>query len=147
MEIVIRSLVVYVLLWALLRTMGKRTLAELGAFEMVLLVVIGDLVQQGVTQEDMSVTGAMLAVGTMGLLVLLTAAWSRRSKFADRVIEGEPVVVLRDGEPMLDVLRREQMSIDDLAEAARSDGHERFDELRWAVLEADGKVSFIPRSG
>lgn len=147
MEIVIRSLVVYVLLWALLRTMGKRTLAELGAFEMVLLVVIGDLVQQGVTQEDMSVTGSMLAVGTMGLLVLLTAAWSRRSKLADRVIEGEPVVVLRDGEPMLDVLRREQMSIDDLAEAARSDGHERFDELRWAVLEADGKVSFIPRSG
>ncbi len=147
MEIVIRSLVVYVLLWALLRTMGKRTLSELGAFEMVLLVVIGDLVQQGVTQEDMSVTGSMLAVGTMGLLVLLTAAWSRRSKLADRVIEGEPVVVLRDGEPMLDVLRREQMSIDDLAEAARSDGHERFDELRWAVLEADGKVSFIPRSG
>ena len=147
MEIVIRSLVVYVLLWALLRTMGKRTLSELGAFEMVLLVVIGDLVQQGVTQEDMSVTGSMLAVGTMGLLVLLTAAWSRRSKFADRVIEGEPVVVLRDGEPLLEVLRREQMSIDDLAEAARSDGHERFDELRWAVLEADGKVSFIPRSG
>ena len=147
MEIVIRSVVVYVLLWALLRTMGKRTLSELGAFEMVLLVVIGDLVQQGVTQEDMSVTGSMLAVGTMGLLVLLTAAWSRRSKLADRVIEGEPVVVLRDGEPMLDVLRREQMSIDDLAEAARSDGHERFDELRWAVLEADGKVSFIPRSG
>ena len=147
MEIVIRSAIVYVFLWALLRTMGKRALSELGAFEMVLLVVIGDIVQQGVTQEDMSVTGALLAVGTMALLVLLTSAASRRSRAATRVLEGEPVVVLRDGEPILQVLRREQMSLDDLAEAARSDGHERFDELRWAVLEADGKVSFVPRSG
>jgi len=144
-EIVIRSVIVYVFLWALLRTMGKRTLSELGAFEMVLLVVIGDLVQQSVTQEDMSVTGGFLAVGTMGLLVLLTGVVSRRSEVVDRVIEGEPVVILRDGEPMLEVMRREQVSLDDLAEAARLEGHERFDELRWAVLEADGRVSFIPR--
>ena len=145
MEIVIRAAVVYVLLWLLLRTMGKRTLAELGAFELVLLVVIGDMVQQGVTQEDMSVTGSFLAVGTMSLLVLLTGAATRRSSRVNHVIEGDPVVVLKDGEPMVEVLRREQMSIDDLAEAARQQGHLRFDELQWAVLEADGKVSFIPR--
>jgi uncharacterized membrane protein YcaP (DUF421 family) len=93
MEIVIRAAVVYVVLWALLRTMGKRTLAELGAFELVLLVVIGDMVQQGVTQEDMSVTGALLAVGTMALLVLVTGILTRRSDRANHVIEGDPVVV------------------------------------------------------
>lgn len=145
MEIVIRAAIVYVLLWALLRTMGKRTLAELGAFELVLLVVIGDIVQQGVTQEDTSVTGGLLATSTMALLVLVTGSATRRSRRANHVLEGDPVVVLKDGEPMVDVLRREQMSIDDLAEAARQDGHQRFDELQWAVLEADGKVSFIPR--
>jgi uncharacterized membrane protein YcaP (DUF421 family) len=147
MEIVIRAAIVYVVLWALLRTMGKRTLAELGAFELVLLVVIGDIVQQSVTQEDMSVTGGLLAVGTMALMVLVTGSMTRRSARANHVLEGDPVVVLKDGEPMVDVLRREQMSLDDLAEAARQDGHLRFDELQWAVLEADGKVSFIPRSG
>ena len=147
MEIVIRSAIVYFFLWALLRTMGKRTLAELGAFELVLLVVIGDIIQQSVTQEDMSVTGGFLAVGTMSLLVLVTGTATRRSDRANHVLEGDPVVVLKDGEPMVDVLRREQMSIDELAEAARQDGHLRFDELQWAVLEADGKVSFIPRSG
>ncbi len=147
MEIVIRAAIVYVLLWALLRTMGKRTLAELGAFELVLLVVIGDIVQQGVTQEDTSVTGGLLATSTMALLVLVTGSATRRSRRANHVLEGDPVVVLKDGEPMVDVLRREQMSIDDLAEAARQDGHQRFDELQWAVLEADGKVSFVPRRG
>src|SRR5690606_23789205 len=83
MEIVIRAAIVYVALWALLRGMGKRTLAELGAFELVLLIVIGDMVQQGVTQEDMSVTGALLAVGTMALLVLVTGILTRRSDRAN----------------------------------------------------------------
>jgi uncharacterized membrane protein YcaP (DUF421 family) len=147
MEIVIRSAVVYFFLWALLRTMGKRTLAELGAFELVLLIVIGDIVQQGVTQEDMSVTGGLLAVGTMSLLVLVTGIATHRWDRVDHLLEGDPVVVLKDGEPLIEVLRREQMSVDDLADAARQDGHQRFDELQWAVLEADGKVSFIPRSG
>lgn len=147
MEIVIRSAVVYLGLWALLRAMGKRELSEMGAFDLVLLVVIGDIVQQGVTQEDMSVTGAFLATGTMALLVLVTGWATRRSGVAQRVLEGEPVVVLRDGRPMHEVLRREQMSVDELAEAARQDGHERFDDLAWAVLEADGKVSFVAKSG
>ena len=145
MEIVIRAAIVYVALWVLLRAMGKRTLAELGAFELVLLVVIGDVVQQGVTQEDMSVTGALLAVGTMAFLVLVTGELSRRFGRANKVLEGDPVVVLRDGEPLERILRREQMSVDDLAEAARQQGHQRFDELEWAVLEADGKLSFIAR--
>lgn len=147
MEIVIRSAVVYFALWVLLRAMGKRELSEMGAFDLILLVVMGDLIQQGVTQEDMSVTGALLAIGTMALLVLVTGAAARRSKRLQHVLEGEPVVVLRDGEPMIDVLRREQMSLDDLAEAARQDGHERFSDLKWAVLEADGKVSFVANPG
>lgn len=146
MEIVIRAAIVYIALWALLRGMGKRTLAELGAFELVLLVVIGDMVQQGVTQEDMSVTGALLAVGTMAFLVLVTGDLARRFRRANKVLEGDPVVVLRDGEPLEQVLRREQMSVDELAEAARQQGHQRFDELEWAVLEADGRLSFIARS-
>ncbi|MGH2675866.1 MAG: DUF421 domain-containing protein, partial [Actinomycetota bacterium] len=66
MEIVIRATIVYFLIWILIRALGKRELAQLGVFELVLLVTIGDLVQQGVTQEDFSVTGALLAIGTLG---------------------------------------------------------------------------------
>ena len=71
MEIMVRAAVVYVLLLGLVRALGKRELAEMSAFELLLLVTMGDLVQQGVTQEDMSITGALLAVGTMGLLVVI----------------------------------------------------------------------------
>ena len=90
MEIVLRSAAVFVFLWFLTRVIGKKELAEISAFELVLLVVIGDLVQQGVTQEDMSVTGAILATGTIALLVVPMSYVSFRWRRADRVVEGSP---------------------------------------------------------
>jgi uncharacterized membrane protein YcaP (DUF421 family) len=84
LEIVIRAAIVFFFLWALTRAMRKRELVEMSAFELVLLVVIGDLVQQGVTQEDMSVTGAMLAVGTIALLTLLFSFVTERGPHPQR---------------------------------------------------------------
>lgn len=143
MELVIRAVVVYLLLWLVLRAMGKRELSEMTAFELVILVVLGDIVQQGVTQEDMSVTGAALVVCTMALLAVGSSVISRRSPTLRRVLEGRPSVVLRDGRLIDEILREQRMTADEVHEAARKNGYDSLDGLAWVILEADGKFSFI----
>ncbi|MGE3621200.1 MAG: DUF421 domain-containing protein [Acidimicrobiia bacterium] len=146
MEIVLRSVVVYALLWLLLRAMGKRELSEVTAFEMVILVVLGDLVQNGVTQEDMSITGSALAVTTMGLLAVTSSAVSHRFRRVRPLLEGEPSVVVRDGVVLDEVLRLQRITRAELDEGARKQGIADLDQVRWGILEADGTLSFVRRS-
>ncbi|HET8930290.1 MAG TPA: YetF domain-containing protein [Acidimicrobiales bacterium] len=143
MEIVVRAVVVYLLLWMLLRAMGKRELTELTAFEMVVLVTLGDMVQQGVTQEDMSVTGAALAVSTFGLLAVGSSLVSRKFRWTRTVLTGRPSVVLRQGELVPGTIRALRMTTDDIHEAARKSGYRSLDDLEWIIVEDDGKFSFI----
>lgn len=143
MEIVFRALVVWLFLWLITRAVGRSTLGELSTFELMLFVTMGDLVQQAVTQQDYSVTSAFLAVG---VFALLTVAWSYvnwRWPRTRAAVHGVPVVVAADGQPLLDTMRDERLSLDDLMAAAREHGIERFAQIRIAVLEADGKVSFL----
>lgn len=146
MEIVLRAAAVYALLWVVLRAMGKRELSEITAFELVILVVLGDIIQQGVTQEDMSVTGAGLAVCTMALLAVGSSVVGRRFPRSRRILEGRPSVVVRDGRILLDILREQRITTEELHEAARKRGYLRLDELAWVIIETDGKFSFIERS-
>lgn len=146
MDIVLRSLLVFLFLWMVIRVSGKRQAAQLSAFDLILLVTVGDLVAQGVLQDDISLVGAGLAVSTFALAAMATAWVSRR--FGARVrpaLEGHPRVVVRDGEPMLDILASEQLTFDDLAEAARQQGVRRFSDVELAVLEASGAFSFFTR--
>lgn len=145
MEIVLRAAAVYVLLWVLLRAMGKRELAEVTAFELVILVVLGDIIQQGVTQEDMSVTGAALAVSTMGLLAVGTSVVGRRFGRARPLLEGRPSLVLRDGEVYDDVLATLRIHREELEEAARKEGLADLDGVGWAFVETDGTFTFVGR--
>ena len=145
MEIVVRAVVVYVFLWLLLRGMGRRELAEMSAFEIVILVVIGDLVQQGVTQEDYSLTGAVLAVAPMALLAVASTVVANRSRGARRVLEGVPLVVIHDGRFVVDALHHERVSEDEVREAARQNGIADLTTLEWAILEPNGKFSFLQR--
>jgi uncharacterized membrane protein YcaP (DUF421 family) len=147
MEIIIRTTLVFWLLWLLTRGTGKKELAQLSAFELVLIVVLGDIVQQAVTQEDYSVTGAALAVVTLAAWVLLLSAVQYRFGAARRVLTGSPVVLVWDGVPLDDAMRHELVSDEDLLEAARSQGIESLDDIRAAVLEADGAVAFIEHVG
>jgi len=142
-EIVVRAVVVYGLVWGLLRAMGRRELAEVSAFELVILVVIGDLVQQGVTQEDMSVTGAMLAVSTMAMLAVAGSAVSARWPASRSALEGRPLVVVHDGVLVTSVLRHERITAEEVREAARSKGWGDLGEIAWGILEADGRFSFV----
>jgi len=143
MEIVLRAVVIYFFLWLLLRAMGKRELAEVTAFELVVLVTLGDIVQQGVTQEDMSVTGAVLAISTFGLLAVGSSFVARRFPATRRVLKGRPSVILRHGELVDGTIRALRMTTDDIAEAARKRGYRHLDQLDWIIVEDDGKFSFI----
>jgi uncharacterized membrane protein YcaP (DUF421 family) len=140
---VLRSAAVFVFLWFLMRIIGKKELAEISAFELVLLVVIGDLVQQGVTQEDMSVTGAILATGTIALLVVAMSYAGFRWKRADRVVEGIPVVIVSDGRMVAESVRVERLTEDEVVSAAREQGIGDIADVRFGVLEPDGKFSFV----
>jgi uncharacterized membrane protein YcaP (DUF421 family) len=143
MEIVLRAAAIFTFLWVLMRIMGKKELAEISAFELVLLVVIGDMVQSGVTQQDMSLTGAMLATGTIGLLVVAASYAGFRWKRVEKVIEGEPVVVVAGGRVLRDAMRVERLTEDEILAAARQQGIGDLADVRYGVLEPDGKFSFV----
>jgi uncharacterized membrane protein YcaP (DUF421 family) len=146
-EIVVRTVIIFFFVLVLTRAMGKKELSQLTAFELILLVTIGDLVQQGVTQEDQSLTGAILAVGTLGLLVVLLSWLSYRWRPVRRLIRGIAVVVVRDGKPLEEAMRLERLSIDEVIEGAREQGIDDLGKVKMAVLEPDGKFSFIRRDG
>jgi uncharacterized membrane protein YcaP (DUF421 family) len=133
----------YVFILLLLRGMGKKELSSMSAFELVLLVVMGDLVQQGITLEDQSLTGSILAIGTIGLLVMAASYISFRWVRTRHLIEGVPVVVVRDGAPLDETLRRERLDVEELLGAARAQGIADLDEIAIGLLEPDGKFSFI----
>lgn len=145
MEIVVRATVIYWFLWLIVRGTGKRSLSELTPLEMILIVVLGDLVQQGVTQEDMSITGAVVAVSVFVVWTLVSDAISRRSRTASSLLSGTPAIVLRSGRPLQDRLDDEHLTLDELKEAARLQGYADLSQLDWAILETDGQFSFIPR--
>lgn len=143
MEIVVRATVIYWFLFLVVRGAGKRSLAELSALDMLVLVIMGDIVQQAITQEDMSVTGGVLAVTTFAVWTL-TADWlGRRSRLANLLLAGEPVVILRDGRIDVERLRREHLTEDDLITAAREQGFRRLSDIALGVIEDDGTFSFI----
>jgi uncharacterized membrane protein YcaP (DUF421 family) len=145
MDVVIRAVVLFVFLYLVTRVVGRSTLGELTAFQLLLYVVMGDLVQQAVTQQDYSVTGGILAVSVFALLTVAAGVASRRWKKFREPVHGVPYVIVRDGEPMVETLRLERMSIDDLFVAARQQGIERFSDIELAVLETNGRVSFFTR--
>lgn len=145
MELVIRATVIYWFLWLITRGTGKRSLAEISPLEMVVIVVLGDFVQQGVTEEDMSVTGAVIAVSTFAVWMLLSDFVSRRSKPLERILEGQAVIIVRGGALDMGRLRRERLTVDDIKGKAREQGIADIADVELCVLEHDGTFSFIEK--
>ena len=147
MDIVIRAAVVFVFVWLVLRALGKRELGELTAFELVLLFVIGDLVQQSITQNDTSITAAVLAISTITLLILAQSYVVFRWKGSRKVVEGEAVVVVHNGQFLHPIMRRERMTEEEVLSAAREQNIDDLANVRVAILENEGKLSFITEDG
>lgn len=143
MELVIRTTIIYWFLWLVLRGSGKRSLAQLTTLDLLVIVVIGDVVQQGITQEDMSVTGAALVVAVIVLWTLVVDRVTGSNATLSRVVNGEPVILIRHGKVSHERMRAEQVSLDDLREAAREKGIASLDSVELCVLETDGSFSFV----
>lgn len=145
MDILIRSLVIFAFLWLVVRVGGKREVAQLSAFDMILLITVGDLVSQGVVQEDYSITAAMIAVATFAMAGMGLSALGMRFPSFRPWLSGRARIVVRDGEPLLDTLRGERMTIQDIHESARQQGIRRLRDIELCVLETDGSFSFFTR--
>ena len=146
MDIVLRAVVAYVFILFLMRVVGRRELSSMEPSDVILLVVIGDLVQNGVTQTDYSVTGVVLAAGTIGILATLTAWVTFRWSRIRNVVEGEPVILVEDGKLIERNMKHERMTADEVMEQARlQQGVESLDDIRWAVLETSGSISIVKK--
>jgi uncharacterized membrane protein YcaP (DUF421 family) len=143
MQIVIRATIIFFFLAVVSRAVGRRELSELTAFELMLMIIVGDLVQQGVTQSDSSMTGAMLAVGSIALWTVLLSYISYKWPKTSTIIEGIPVVVALDGKLIDEALRMERISEEEVLVAARNNGIADMREVRIGIIEADGKFSFV----
>ena len=146
MDIVLRAAVAYIFIIFLLRIIGRRELSTLAPSDLVLLVVMGDLVQNGVTQSDQSVTGVLLALSTFALLALVVSVITFKSRRAQTLIKGAPLILVDDGKPVEASMKAERLTLDDIAEEARAQGIEHIDEIKWCVLETSGSMSFIQKS-
>jgi uncharacterized membrane protein YcaP (DUF421 family) len=147
MDIVIRAAIAFLFIFFLTRVIGRRELNTLEPFDLILLVMLGDLVQQGVTQNDFSVTGLLLAAGTVAVLTVLVSFLSFRVPRLRPVLDGQPIIVLEDGKPISRNLHRERLTLEELAAAARQQSIASLDEVQWAVLETNGTISFIKKNG
>ena len=145
MDIVVRAIVLYLFLLLLMRAVGRRELSTLEPFDLILLVTIGDLVQQGVTQNDFSVTGSLLAVGTIGVLTVVFSYLPWRFRVLRPVLEGVPTIVVQDGDIVERNLRRHRLTQEEVAAAARVQQIASLAQVRWAVLETNGQLSFIKK--
>jgi uncharacterized membrane protein YcaP (DUF421 family) len=146
MDIVIRAVFAFLVIMFLTRIVGRRELSTLEPFDLILLVTIGDLVQQGVTQNDFSVTGMFLAVGTFALLTVFFSYLPWRWQVLRPVLEGQPIILIDDGKVVEKNLKNQRLTHEEIAAAARVQNIATLDEIRWAVLETNGQISFIKKS-
>ena len=147
MDLVLRTAAVFVFLLVLTRVIGRRELSALQPFDLILLIILGDAVQQGLTQDDYSLTGAFLVIGTFALLQVFVSWVGFRFPRARPVLEGEPIIVVQDGQVIERNLKRERLTVEEIAEEARSQQIAHLADVRWAVLETNGNISFITKSG
>src|SRR5438067_338460 len=138
MDIALRALFLYAFVVFVIRVMGRRELSSLSAVDLVLLIVLGDAIQQGLTQDDYSVTGAVIAVSTLAAVQVGSSYLSYRSRRARRILEGEPIVILQAGKLIERNMKRERLTEDEVAEEMRAQQIASVEDVQWGILEAGG---------
>ena len=144
METVIRITVIYLVILVGLRLLGKRELSQLTPQELVTLMLIPEIVSQSMVGEDFSVTNGVIGVTTILSLVFLTSLLKQKSRRMEQLIEGKPSLLVAHGRLIDDTLNRERISPDEVFGEMHKSGLERLDQVKWAILETDGKVSIVP---
>jgi uncharacterized membrane protein YcaP (DUF421 family) len=145
MDLVFRAIFGFLFVFFLTRVLGRRELSSMEPFDLILLVMIGDLVQQGITQNDFSVTGMVLVGGTVGLMTVLVAYADFKLPWIRPAVAGEPLIVVQDGQPIERNLARNRMTVEEVAGEARQQQVASLDDVAWAILEPNGRISIIPK--
>jgi uncharacterized membrane protein YcaP (DUF421 family) len=145
MDLAIRATFLFGFVYLLTRIIGRRELSSLEPFDLILLIVIGDAIQQGLTQDDYSVTGALIVVGTFAMLQVLVSLLSYRFPSLRPALDGEPIIVVQDGKPIERNMRRERLTVEEVLVEARRQQLTSIEQIAWAVLETSGSISIIPK--
>jgi len=146
MDLALRAIVLYLFIFFLTRIVGRRELSSLEPFDLILLIVLGDSIQQGLTQDDYSVTGAVIVVVVFALLQVGLSYLNFRVPRLRPLLEGGPLVLVEDGKTIDRNLQRERLTIEEIQEQARLQQIASLDQVQWAVLETSGAISFIKKS-
>jgi uncharacterized membrane protein YcaP (DUF421 family) len=145
MDLAIRAVALFGFVYLLTRIIGRRELSSMEPFDLILLIVIGDAIQQGLTQDDYSVTGAVIVIGTFAVLQILVSYLSYRFPRLRPALDGEPIVVVQDGQAIEKNMKRERITLGEVMVEARLQQVSQLDDIAWAVLETSGKISIIPK--
>jgi uncharacterized membrane protein YcaP (DUF421 family) len=146
MDLFFRAVFVFVFIFTLTRVMGRRELSSLEPFDLILLVIVGDALQQGLTQDDYSLTGGIVVISTIALLQVFVSWVSFRFRGTRRLLDGEPLIVVERGKVIEKNLDRERMTREELAALLRQQQVASVDDVEWAVLETSGAVTVIRKS-
>jgi uncharacterized membrane protein YcaP (DUF421 family) len=145
MESIVKAMIVYVGLLILFRLSGKRTLAEVSPFDLVLLLIISEATQSALVDSDNSMTNAFLLVTTLIAMNVLMSEIKLRWKGAGRVLDSTPLVIVENGKPIMEHMRKERVDVEDVLDTAReTHGLESLEQIGYAVLERNGMISIIP---
>ncbi len=144
-EFVVRAAIVYAFLLVLLRLTGKRQVGQLAPFDLVLLLVLSNAVQNSMNGGDNSVTGGLISAVTLVGLNFVVGWVTWRSRKMESLIEGRPVILVHDGHVNHEAMAKLQMTKHELEAALRAEGCAGPDEVRFAVMESNGNVTVIPR--
>jgi uncharacterized membrane protein YcaP (DUF421 family) len=147
MDIPLRAAIAFFFIFLLTRITGRRNLTALEPFDLILIVMLGDLVQQGVTQSDYSLTGMVLAAGTVGVLSVSMSYLSFRFRTLRPLLDGEPIVLIQDGKVLEKNLDSQRMTREELAAQARLQQIASLEDVQWGIMEKGGQISFIPAKG
>lgn len=145
MDIVVRSAIIFAIVFLVIRVIGRRELSRMEPFDLIILVVIGDIIQQGVNQSDLSVTGALISVATIALLTVAVSWIGFRFRAVRPLLESRPIVLVEDGRVIEGNLRRERLTVEEITSQARLQKIDSLERVRWAVLERSGDISFIEK--
>jgi uncharacterized membrane protein YcaP (DUF421 family) len=146
METVIRVTVVYLFLMVGLRVLGKREFGQLSPLELVSLLLIPELVSNALQSEDFSLVDALVAVSTLLALTVLTSMLLHMNKTAQKVIDGEPAVLVAHGQLAVDAMNRERVTPNEIFSEMHKSGLERLEQVAWAILETEGTITIVPEN-
>jgi uncharacterized membrane protein YcaP (DUF421 family) len=145
-DIALRAVFLYTFIVLVMRIIGRRELSSMSPFDLILLIILGDAIQQGLTQDDYSVTGAVIAVSTIATLQVFTSYLSLRSEKARKVLEGLPIVLVERGKLVDHNLKRERMTEDEVAEEMRSQQISSLDDVEWRYSRRTGRSASSRRA-